>query len=55
MLLVMQVQQAEDSGLTEGKRGRRLVQQAQSSAWIEASLPEYDTFNDYAEMCKLTG
>ena len=44
------MRQAEDSGLTEGRRGRKLVQQAQSAAWVEASLPEYDTFNDYAEM-----
>ena len=44
------VRQAEDSGVTEGKRGRRLVRHATSQAWAEARMPRYDTFNDYAEL-----
>lgn len=44
------VRQAEDSGLTEGRRGRRLLRHATSAAWVEARLPVYDTFNDYAEL-----
>ena len=46
----VRVRQAEDSGVTEGKRGRRLVRHATSQAWREARLPRYDTFNDYAEL-----
>ncbi|KAA0152414.1 hypothetical protein FNF29_03980 [Cafeteria roenbergensis] len=44
------VQRAVDSGLTEGRRGRRLLRHARSEAWAESRLAEYDTFNDYAEM-----
>lgn len=44
------VRAAEDSGVTEGKRGRRLVRHATSQAWREARMPRYDTFNDYAEL-----
>lgn len=41
---------AEESGLTEGRRGRRLFRHAQSEAWKESRMPRYDSFNDYAEM-----
>jgi hypothetical protein len=44
------VRRAVDSGLTEGRRGRRLLRHAKSEAWAEGRLAEYDTFNDYAEM-----
>ena len=37
---------AEESGLTEGKRGRRLLRHATSQAWEQARLPEYDQFSD---------
>lgn len=35
----------------KGRRARLLVRQARSKAWQESQLPEYDTFEDYAEMC----
>ena len=41
---------AEESGLTEGRRGRRLIRHAQAQAWVESRMPRYDSFNDYAEM-----
>jgi len=44
------VRQAEEAGLTEGRRGRRLLRHAQSKAWVQARMPVYDTFNDYAEL-----
>jgi hypothetical protein len=44
------VRRAIDSGLTEGRRGRRLLRHANAQAWNESRLAEYDTFNDYAEM-----
>ena len=44
------VRSAEDSGLTEGRRGRRLIRHAQSAAWAESRLPRYDSFDDYAAM-----
>jgi Calcium-activated chloride channel len=43
-----QARRAEESGLTEGGRGRRLLRHAKSKAWVESRLMEYDTFNDYA-------
>jgi hypothetical protein len=43
-----QARRAEESGLTEGGRGRRLLRHAKSKAWVESRLSEYDTFNDYA-------
>ncbi len=46
--LQRRVRSAEDSGLTEGRRGRRLMQHALSSAWVEARLPQYDSFDDYS-------
>jgi hypothetical protein len=46
----VRVRAAEDSGVTEGKRGRRLVRHATSRAWAEARMPRYDTFTDYAEL-----
>jgi hypothetical protein len=42
------VQSAEDSGLAEGRRGRRLIRHAQADAWREARLPKHDSFDDYA-------
>lgn len=44
------MQRALDSGLTEGRRGRRLIRHAKTQAWAESRLSRYDTFNDYAEM-----
>jgi hypothetical protein len=44
------VRNAEESGLTEGRRGRRLLRHASSDAWKQSRLPVYDTFNDYAEL-----
>ena len=44
------VERAEESGLTEGRRGRRLLRHARSQAWAESRLSEYDTFNEYAKM-----
>lgn len=44
------VRHAEDSGLAEGRRGRRLLRHAQSQAWEEARARRYDTFDDYAEL-----
>jgi hypothetical protein len=44
------VRHAEDSGLTEGRRGRRLLRHATSGAWVEARMPPHDTFHDYAEL-----
>jgi Calcium-activated chloride channel len=41
---------AEDSGLTEGKRGRRLLRHATSTAWVQARMPVYDSFDDYADL-----
>ena len=41
---------AEESGLAEGRRGRRLLRHAGSEAWRQARLPAYDTFNEYASM-----
>ena len=44
------LQQAEQSGVTEGKRGRRLLRHAKSVAWAEARLPEYDSFEAWANV-----
>ena len=44
------LQHAEDSGLTEGRRGRRLMRHAKQQAWVESRMPQYDSFDDYAQM-----
>lgn len=44
------VQRAEQSGVTEGKRGRRLLRHAKSAAWGEARLPEHDSFEAWANV-----
>jgi hypothetical protein len=38
---------AEDSGLTEGRRGARLLRHANADAWRQARLPPHDPFDDY--------
>ena len=44
------VRGAEESGLTEGRRGKRLMRHAQAAAWKEARLPQYDSFNAYSAL-----
>ena len=44
------LQHAEDSGLTEGRRGRRLMRHAKQQAWRESRMPQYDSFDDYAQV-----
>lgn len=41
---------AEESGLTEGRHGRKLVRHATAAAWAEYRMPVYDSFGDYAEL-----
>ena len=41
---------AEDSGLTEGRRGARLLRHARADAWREARLPVHDPFADYCAL-----
>jgi len=41
---------AEDSGLTEGKRGKRLMQHALSAPWRESRLPRYDPIYTYSTL-----
>jgi hypothetical protein len=41
---------AEESGLTEGRHGRKLVRHATALAWSEYRMPVYDAFGDYAEL-----
>ena len=44
------VKSAEDSGLAEGKRGKRLMRHALSTAWRESRLPRYDPFDAYSTL-----
>ena len=46
--LARRVRSAEDSGLTEGRRGRRLMRHALTTAWSEARLPRYDGFDVFS-------
>jgi len=44
------VKGAEESGLTEGKRGKRLMRHAQAQAWVESRMPEYNPFDAYSSL-----
>lgn len=41
---------AEETGVAEGRRGRRLMRHAKMAAWAESRLQAYDTFLCYARL-----
>ena len=41
---------AEETGVSEGRRGRRLMRHAKMVAWAESRLQAYDTFLSYARV-----